>query len=106
MLIHSPRFMQRPSMRSGGLSLYVPGSLLEQKFIFPSMIALYTSRNNPGAAEVAREMQDSFADDVRVTSIVPSSDGSKRISGSARWSRQRAIAPVPAHRAAALAPVQ
>ena len=105
--MHSPRFMQ-PSLstRSGGLRLYVPGSLMEQRFTFPCTIALYTSRNNPGAAEVAREMQVSFPDDVHVTSIVPLGDGSKRNSASARWSRQRAIVTVPAQCAAAPAPVQ
>eukprot|EP00966_Prymnesium_polylepis_P298442 6896451-Prymnesium_polylepis.1 len=56
MLLNTPTYLQLDE-----LPLYVPGSLLERHFVFPSAEpVLYVSPHNPGAREVAIEMQASF----------------------------------------------
>ena len=54
MLKHSPKYVL------SDLQLYIPGTLLEQRFEFPTPVILYVSENNPGAAEAATEMQTAF----------------------------------------------
>jgi len=44
----------------GSLSLFAPGSLLQQSFVFPRRVFLYVSSNNPGAKEVAEEMSSRY----------------------------------------------
>jgi hypothetical protein len=42
------------------MSLYVPGELLRQRLVAASTVMLYSSRNNPGASDLVRELQEAF----------------------------------------------
>eukprot|EP00966_Prymnesium_polylepis_P218057 5046647-Prymnesium_polylepis.1 len=52
------------------LSLYIPGSLLEQSLVFTRPVVLYVSPHNPGAAGAAEELRSQFHG-LRVTSFLP-----------------------------------
>ena len=51
MLLASPRYANRTE-----LPLTFPGSLLDKDFTFETPVALFISRHNPGAEEVAEEV--------------------------------------------------
>ena len=55
MLRSSPRYRDEEMPR-----LFVRGSLLEQRLVFPTRVVLALSQNNPGADKVAAEIQASF----------------------------------------------
>eukprot|EP00966_Prymnesium_polylepis_P071071 1651010-Prymnesium_polylepis.1 len=55
MLLHGPGSNLGPER-----SLYVPGSLLKQHYYFPSSVVLYVSEYNPGAKDVAAELEGRF----------------------------------------------
>ena len=65
------------------LRLSMPGSLLEQKLMFPSPVMLYVSDNNPGAAEAMTEMRSAFAD-LGLAATLPQLAASRRGSWGSR----------------------
>ena len=71
-------------------SLCIPGAVHEKQLIFHTPVRLYASLNNPGAMEVAVEMQDQYKDNFQVASKPP-----KHIQGA---SPKRGGSPVRARR--------
>ena len=65
MLLCSPEYTC-----STTLPLYVPGSLLELRFVFSEPVVLFVSDKNPGAAEAAAEMTSLFSQ-LSVNSALP-----------------------------------
>ena len=66
MLRFSPRYRDGKDK----LELHIPGSLLEQKLNFNERVALFSSKNNPGASDAANEMHLAF-NDIILTDIGP-----------------------------------
>ena len=92
MLKHSPLYSQKP------LSLFAPGSLLEQKLVFPAPEpVLFASRNNPGATEVAAEVHRTYPQ-VGVTHVLPLDIGVSRRRSSLSMLRTVASGQHPAFR--------
>ena len=55
MLLEMPRYIGQPA-----LPLFSPGSFMTKTHAFDEVVVVYASPNNPGSAELAQEMSDSF----------------------------------------------
>jgi len=66
MLKVSPSYQEVDSF-----AIYMPGAVHEEKLAFDTPVLLYTSPNNPGAAEAAAEVQAAYEENIHVSSVMP-----------------------------------